>query len=71
MKLYEVLVFRAHNTRRGRKKAPDEKHYVMAKNALHAKDQVERINRIRGIKFCIEAKPVPLEEFWTRYRFVG
>ncbi len=71
MKLYEVLVLKAHNPKRGIKKAPDEKHYVMAKNALHAKDLVERINRLPGIKYCIGVKPVPIEEYWVKYRFVG
>jgi len=63
MKLYAVTVLRAHNTRKGRRKAADRKIYVLGRDALSVKDMVERgKNRVPGIKVVIGVEPVGVRD---------
>jgi hypothetical protein len=63
MKLYAVTVLRAHNTRKGRRKAADRKIYVLGRDALSVKDMVERgKGRIPGIKVVIGVEPVGIRD---------
>jgi hypothetical protein len=63
MKLYAVTVLRAHNTRKGRRKAADRKIYVLGRDAVQVKDAVERgPGRVPGIKAVLDVVPVDLGE---------
>lgn len=61
--MYAVTVLRAHNTRKGRRKAADRKIYVLGRDALGVKDAVERgKGRIPGIKVVIGVEPVGIKD---------
>ena len=61
--MYAVTVLRAHNTRKGRRKAADRKIYVLGRDALSVKDMVERgKNRVPGIKVVIGVEPVGVRD---------
>ena len=68
MKLFAVTVLRAHNTRKGRKKAADRKIYVLGRDALGVKDAVEghgpggRAGRVPGIKTVLEVREVGVRD---------
>lgn len=63
MKLFAVTVLRAHNTRKGRRKAADRKIYVLGRDAVQVKDAVERgPGRVPGIKAVLDVVPVDLGE---------
>lgn len=70
-KLFEVIVLKAHNSRRGREKAPDERFYIYGKNPVHVKDIVETYRRIPGIKLVVSVRPVEPGEFVDRSKVVG
>lgn len=68
MKLFAVTVLRAHNSRKGRRKAADRKIYVLGRGAVEVKDAVEghgrggRAGRVPGIKVVIGVEPVGIKD---------
>jgi len=68
MRLYAVTVLRAHNSKKGRRKAADRKIYVLGRDALSVKDAVEgygpggRAGRVPGIKTVLEVREVGIRD---------
>lgn len=67
MKLFAVTVLRAHNTKKGRRKAPDRRIYVLGRDVIRVKDAVERGRgaeggRIPGIKCVLDVVPAGIRD---------
>ena len=63
--MYAVTVLRAHNTRKGRRKAADRKIYVLGRGAVEVKDAVERgKSRVPGIKRVLDVIPLDVKDIF-------
>lgn len=63
---WEVTVLLGHNTKRGKKKAPDAVRVVFAENCIQAGDIARNV--LSGIKEVISVRPAALNDILLRAR---